>query len=87
MTAHFLNTIRMRMRGATGMLKRTKQLRDESLAEWIRRTARRTRGTFARSSHLATIIDHVNRKDLQRACDTLVMRAQAIVKAKGQGGS
>ena len=69
------------------MVTSTKQLRDVSLAEWIKESGvtdvRDTRELIT----LATVIDHVNRKDLARACDTLVMRVQAIVKAKGKGGS
>lgn len=87
MTAHFLNAIRMRMRGAAGMMTSTKQLRDVSLAEWIKESGVTDVRDQRELITLATIIDHVNRKDLARACDTLVMRVQAIVKAKGKGGS
>ena len=87
MTAHFLNTIRMRMRGAAGMVTSTKQLRDVSLAEWIKESGVTDVRDQREPVTLATIIDHVSRKDLARACDTLVMQVQAIVKAKGKGGS
>ena len=87
MTAHFLNTIRMRMRGAAGMVTSAKQLRDVNLAGWIKESGVTDVRDQRELITLATITDHVNRKDLARACDSPAMRAQAIVKAKSKGGS
>ena len=85
MTAHFLNTIRTRMRGAAGMVTSTKQLRDVNLAEWIKECGvadvRDQQGLIT----LVTIIDHVNRKALARAAGLRHARDARAGDREGQG--
>ena len=87
MTAHFLNAVRLRVRGAAGQVTQTRDLRGVNLAEWARDAGLSETRDCREMLTLATVMDHLNKDDFERAADTLVCRMQALLRAKQKGGS
>ena len=89
LTAHFLHQVRQRMRGASGVATNAKELKDVCLAEFV--SGGYTGLTEVRdvreAATIAQVVDLLNKKLPERAVDVLVMRLQAVMKAKIKGGN
>lgn len=89
LTAHFLQLVRMKMRGAAGVVKETKQLRDVDVSSYV------STGSMGltelrdirEAATLGAVLDAVNRSEVSTALDIIVMRLQALQAAKRKGGS
>lgn len=87
LTAHFVANCRLKLKGAAGMIRRTGDLRDLDLTTWVTHHAGLTETRDHREAlTLAQIFDAVQRRDVEHALDVLVMRLQAIQRAKMKGG-
>ena len=75
------------MKGAGGVVLQTKELRDLDLSTWLTNHSGLSEVRDVREGMtLAMIFDSIQKKDLARAADILVMRIQALQKAKAKGG-
>ena len=89
LTAHFLASIREKLRGPSGRVTRSRQLRDVSALNGVQlghSSLTETRDV-REATTLASILDAVNRDDLSSALDILVMRLHALQAAKVKGGT
>ena len=89
LTAHFVNACRQKMRGAAGCVTRTRELRELDLSQWVSSGASGLTETrdLRELYTLASVFDAVQKRDAERALDVLVMRVQALQRAKAKGGS
>ena len=89
LAAHFLSTARVRMKGASGVVTRSRHLRDITLAEWVANGCSGVTETrdLREMQTLAAVADALNQRNEAHAMDTIVMRMLAMGKAKEKGGS
>ena len=89
LAAHFLHQVQQRMRGASGVASNVKQLKDISMVDFIGHGhSGLTEVRDVREAQtIAQVIDLLNRQLPERAVDVLVMRLQAVMKAKSKGGT
>ena len=89
LTAHFLQAVRMKVKGASGVVNKSGQLREVDMSSYLLNGGLGL--TEIRDSReavtLGSVMDAVNRRDLSRAMDIISMRLQALATAKRKGGS
>ena len=89
LAAHFLAAVRSRMKGPTGSVRETKELRDVSLTDWVQKggsTLTEIRDVREVTT-LAAICDAIQADRLEEAMDLITMRIHALQSAKAKGGS
>ena len=89
MTAHFLATIREKLKGPSGRVTRSRHLRDVCALNWVQlgHSGLTETRDVREATTLASILDAVNRDDVSAALDVLVMRLHALQSAKAKGGT
>ena len=86
LTAHFLAGIYARL--SKGSISRSSQLREASAVSWAHQFSGLTEVRDQKEVlTLCEILDHINRKEVERALDVLCQRIVAIQQAKAKGGS
>lgn len=86
LSAFFLAMVHQRM--SQGLVRRTSDLRSQSLVQWAQSHAGLTETRDQREVlTLAMAMDNINNKQLSSAMDILSQRIQAIQVAKGKSGS
>ena len=88
LTAHFLGQVRQKVKGASGVLTQSKHLRDVDMVSWLQAggSGVTEKRDLREVLTLATVVDLVNKDNVAQALDVIVMRVQAIQKAKSKGG-
>ena len=86
LTAFFLSMLHQR--ASQGLLTRTKQLRAQSVVQWVTSHCGLQEVRDQREAlTLAAAMDSINSRQLATAMDTLAQRLQALQSAKAKGGS
>ena len=87
LSAHFLTAVRLEL--GRGIATRTKHLRDVPVAEWVSWGAPSLNEVhdLREALTIATVMEAVIWRDLEKAMDLLPMGLIALQRAKGKGGS
>ena len=88
LTAHFINQIRMKLKGSMGMVRKSKELRDIDVTRWVQECTGLTELRDRREAlTLATVMNYINMDAAEKAMDTICMRLVALQRAKAKDGS